>query len=168
MARHWIPWMLAFFLLMLPSSAIFPRQLSGVDMPEAMETEAGPLVLNGIGQRSVFAQSVYIAGLYLPEPEKNWREVVERDEPMAIRLHVTDAFFASSERMRDAFSKGFRNTMPDGDISPIRDKAEDFIDCFEGRLHTHDEFVIQYIPEKGTRVLKNGKSKGPSFITPFW
>jgi len=145
------------FAMVLTVSA---REYKGIEMPEVIETENSVLLLNGIGERSIFSKSVYVAGLYLQAPEKNWREVVEIDASMAIRLHVTNAFFASSERIKNAFASGFRNNMPNRDIRPIKDKIEAFNAFFGGEISNDDVFLIKYIPGQGTRVIKNGELQG--------
>lgn len=157
MTKRCIPWIFAFLFL---APGISAREFNDIEIPEIMETPAGVLVLNGLGERHIFAESVYIAGLYLKQPEKNWREIVEKKEPMAIRLQVTQAFFATSTRIRDAIEKGLQNNMPNGEISTIRKNMQAFMDCFTGEIHTGDVFVIRYIPGQGTMVLKNGKFQG--------
>lgn len=155
--KKWLPIvMIGVFFSALTVPA---REYKGIEMPELIETENYVLILNGVGERSIFSKTVYIAGLYLQAPEKNWREVVEVDAPMAIQLHVTSAFFASSERIKDAFYKGFRNNMPGGDISSIKGKVNTFNDCFTGDINNYDKFDIRYTPGRGTSVYKNGEKK---------
>ncbi|MFW5901635.1 MAG: chalcone isomerase family protein, partial [Thermodesulfobacteriota bacterium] len=157
MSRQILLWVFA-FLLLVPG--VCAREFKGLEIPEIMETPAGVLVLNGAGERHIFAESVYIAALYLKQPEKNWREVVEKRAPMAIRLQVTQAFFATSTRIRNTIEKGFQNNLPDGDVTPIKEKMQAFMDCFKGEIHTGDVFVIRYIPDQGTMVLKNDAFQG--------
>jgi len=157
MTQRCIPWILAFLLL---APCVSAREYKGLEIPETMETPAGVLVLNGVGERHIFAESVYMAALYLEQPEKNWREVVEKKAPMAIRLQVTQAFFATSTRIRDAIEKGFENNMPNGDVRLNPEKMQSFMDCFAGEIQTGDVFVIRYIPDQGTMVLKNGTFQG--------
>lgn len=153
--KKWIS--IVMFGVVMMALTVSAREYKGVEMPEIIETENTVLVLNGIGERSVFSKTVYLVGLYLQAPEKNWREVIEVDAPMAIQLHVTSAFFASSERIKDAFYKGFRNNMPGGDISSIKDKVDTFNACFTGDINNYDRFDIRYTPGRGTSVYKEGE-----------
>ncbi len=155
--KKWIP--IVMIGVVLTALTVSAREYKGIEIPELSESENTVLVLNGVGERSVFSKTVYVAGLYLQGPEKNWREVVEVDAPMAIQLHVTSAFFASSERIKDAFYKGFRNNMPRGDISTIKDQVDTFNACFTGDISNYDTFDIRYIPGQGTSVYKNGEIK---------
>ena len=135
----------------------FAREYEGIEMPETLEAGDTILVLNGVGERSVFMQQVYVVGLYLTGPEEDDTAVLEADEPMGIKLHVTNAFFASSKRVMDALYKGFRNNVPNGDITPIKDKVEKFNQCFSGEISEHDVFDITYLPDQGVTVSKNGE-----------
>jgi len=46
------------------------RECSGVSFSEQLQSEAGPLVLNGLGMRqaTVFKVDVYVGALYLTKP----------------------------------------------------------------------------------------------------
>ena len=144
-------------VVLMMASVSMAREYSGVEMSETLRAGDEILVLNGIGERSVFMQKVYVVGLYLTGAEQDWQAVLDADEPMAIKLHVTNAFFASSERVMDALYKGFRNNMPKGDLSPIEDKVDKFNSCFSGEIEKHDVFDITYLPGEGVTVYKNGE-----------
>jgi len=144
-------------VVLMMASVSMAREYSGVEMPETLRAGDQILVLNGMGERSVFMQQVYVVGLYLTGAEQDWQAVLDADEPMAIKLHVTNAFFASSERVMDALYKGFRNNVPKGDLSPIEDKVEKFNNCFSGEIKKHDVFDIKYVPGEGVTVFKNGE-----------
>lgn len=143
----------------MAAMTVSAREYKGVEVPEVVETENGILLLNGTGKRDVFDKKLYVAGLYLQAPETDWQEVVEADAPMAIQLHVTDAMVASSDMVINAINSGFRSNMPRGDISPIKDKAEAFKACFSDFVYNDDKFLIEYIPDVGTTVYKNGEKK---------
>jgi outer membrane protein OmpA-like peptidoglycan-associated protein len=154
MNRHLLILLVVFLILPCPATA---GESGGEGMPEILTVRGRVLVLNGIGERVAFTRTIYEAGLYLEEPEKQWREVVERDDPMAVRMHVTNSFLASSSRLRDDFFKGFRSNAPGGGIRPIQEQAEAFIECFQGEIRDQDVFLIAYLPGEGTRVSKNGE-----------
>ncbi len=135
------------------------REFEGIEMPETMVAGSEVLVLNGAGERSVFMQQVYVIGLYLMEEQTDAQAVLDADEPMAVKMHVTNATFASSKRVMHALYNGFRNNVPEGDLTPIEDKVEKFNACFEGEIEKHDVFDIKYVPNKGTTVYKNGEFK---------
>ena len=135
------------------------RAYEGVEVPEVLETENSILLLNGTGSRDVFDKTIYVAGLYLQAPATNWQEMVEADAPMAIQLHVTNAMIASSDMVINAINSGFRSNMPRGDISSIKDRVEAFKSCFSDFVYPDDNFLIEYIPNVGTRVYKNGEKR---------
>lgn len=135
------------------------REYEGVEVPEVVETEDSVLLLNGTGSRVVFDKMLYVAGLYLQEQETDWQAVVEADAPMAILMHVTNAVVASSDMVINAINSGFRSNMPSGDISSIKDEVEAFKACFSDFVYNDDKFLIEYIPDVGTTVYKNGEKK---------
>lgn len=151
--------MIGMVVVLMMASISMAREYKGIEFPETMVAGDEVLVLNGLGERSVFMQEVYVIGLYLMNSETDAQAVLDADEPMGLRLHVTNAFFASSERVMSALYKGFRNNMPKGDLTPIEDKVEKFNACFSDEISKHDEFDIQYIPNTGVQVLKNGELK---------
>ncbi|MEZ4579482.1 MAG: chalcone isomerase family protein [Desulfobacterales bacterium] len=77
-----------------------------------------------------FMNKVYVAGLWVENAMTDPAEIMNADEPMAIRMHVTNDFFASSKNINRAFNNGFRSSMPKGDISPIQAEVDRFKKCF--------------------------------------
>jgi len=150
---------IAMMVVLMMASVSMAREYKGIDIPETMVAGNDVLVLNGIGERSVFMQQVYVIGLYLMEAQTDAQAVLDADEPMAVKMHVTNAMFASSKRVMDALYKGFRNNMPKGDLTPIEGKVEKFNACFSDEISKHDVFDIKYVPNKGTTVYKNGALK---------
>ncbi len=143
----------------MAAMTVSARTYEGVEVPEVVETENSILLLNGTGERVVFDKQLYVAGLYLQAPETDWQEVVEADAPMAIQMQVTNAVVASSDMTMNAINSGFRSNMPGGDISSIKDKVEAFKACFSDFVYNDDKFLIEYIPDVGTTVYKNGEKK---------
>jgi outer membrane protein OmpA-like peptidoglycan-associated protein len=127
--------------------------------PPIMESVGGILVLNGSGMRTVFTSEVYAAGLYLPAPEKHWREVVEKKLPMAIRIRLVDAFLGTGERIRNSLEKGLLNHQEAPLESGFQKKLDAFLRPFSENLKNEDVFIISYMPDEGVRLLKNGEER---------
>lgn len=164
--------LIAVMICLMMAGVSSARTIDGIDMPETLTYDGNLLLLNGGGTRVAFMNNVYVAGLWLTRPMTDPAEVKMADEPMAIRMHVTNDFFASSKNINKAFNNGFRNAMPKGDISSIQDKVDRFKACWGDEIKDGDEFDIVYIPGKGTSVYKNEQLKdtieGYEFKQSVW
>jgi len=145
--------------LFLAASGASARTIEGVDLPETLTFGNITLGLNGGGGRVAFFNKVYVAGLYLQHAMTDPDQIIEADEPMAIRMHVINDFFASSKHVTHALYKGFRGSMPKGDLTPIKTEVERFNACFSEKIVDGQEFDVLYVPNKGTSVYKDGVLK---------
>ena len=136
-------------------STFTANALSGIPN---MYTAAGKqLVLNGAGTRTKFIISVYQMGLYLQKKSKNANQIVNANEPMAIRLRIVSGF-ASAEKMKHAIKQGFHNSTG-GKTAPIQAQINQLLTKgFAGKIRKGDAFDLVYTPAGGTQVLKNGKT----------
>ncbi len=133
--------------------------LNSVELPAKITHEKTSLVLNGGGIRKKAFFKVYVAGLYLPEKNKNAQQIINTDKPYAIRLQITSSVVSSSN-MSESISEGF-NKSTKGNTAPIQKKIDAFMAFFskeeikEGHL-----FDIWYLPGEGVKTYKNGKFLG--------
>ena len=88
----------AFLVLSLSAEA---RTIGGVEMDETYEVNGTQLVLNGVGIREKFFADIYVAGLYLKEKSSDFRQIMDADEPMAIRIVITSKLI-TAERFKEA------------------------------------------------------------------
>lgn len=145
--------------LLLVASAASARIINKINMPETLTFDNITLGLNGGGTRMEFIIKAYVAGLYLQKPMTDPQKIIDVNEPMAIRMHVTTRM-ATSKRMQRALYKGFRGTMPRGDVTPIKDKIKQFNACFSEEVVSGQILDVVYIPNKGTSVYRDGVLKG--------
>jgi len=132
-------------------------ELAGVNVPDTIATEENKLVLNGAGIRKKFFMKMYVGALYLAKRNSSSEKVINADEPMAIRLHITSSMI-TSERMEDATREGFVNSTGEN-IDPITGEIEKFISVFKEKISENDVFELIYSPGKGVEVFKNSSSK---------
>jgi hypothetical protein len=149
--------LIAIMLVLMMVSVSSARTIEGIELPEVMSVGDEVLLLNGGGARVAFMNKVYVAGLWVEKAMTDPAEIMNADEPMAIRMHVTNDFFASSKNINRAFNNGFRSSMPKGDISSIQAEVDRFKKCFDVEIKDDDEFDIVYEPDKGVSVYKNGE-----------
>lgn len=126
-------------------------------IPKSFKAGNNPLVLNGAGTRTKFIISVYNAGLYLKKQSTDANQIINANEPMAIRMKIVSGF-ASAEKMKEALLKGFRNST-NGNTAPIQSQINQLLGAaFKGKVSKGDIYDLVYLPGSGTQVLKNGKN----------
>lgn len=143
------------FSLLLMSFSLGDKEIGGINMPETLKAGETTLKLNGAGIRTKFFMKLYVGGLYLQSSSKNSAEVLNADEPMAIRLHITSSMI-TSEKMENATREGFKNSL--GKKSgTLKGEIEMFIDVFKEEIKVDDTFNMVYIPSVGVEIYKNDK-----------
>ena len=147
-----------FLLLMTVLMVVSPciaEEIGGVNLPEALDAGQNRLILNGGGVREKFFMDVYAAGLYLTQKSSDPKKIIQKDEPMAIRLYIISSL-AKSKQMEKAIREGFEKSTG-GNITPIKSKIEKFISIFKDKVHKDDFYDLIYLSGKGVKVYKNGK-----------
>jgi hypothetical protein len=149
-----IPLVLIFIIMSAVSHA---REIEGINMPESLEVGKSKLILNGAGVRSKFFMDLYVGGLYLQNKSNDPVEIIEGDEPMAIRLHIISSLI-TSKKMENATREGFENATK-GNIEPIKSQIEKFISVFQEKIDENDIFDLIYSPGNGVEAFKNSEFK---------
>jgi Chalcone isomerase-like len=155
MFRRMIGMLGILFLIAQPTSAM---ELGKVTLPDSFKIESADLVLNGAGFRKKWFVKVYAGGLYLSEKRQDPKQIIEADEPMALRLHMVYSGI-TSKKMTDAMTEGFAKATG-GNIEPIKEEIEMFNSFFQEEIKEQDIFDIAYTPGDGLRVYKNTTLKG--------
>jgi len=116
------------------------------------------LVKNGFGERSKMMLSLYEGTLYLQNRSDNAAAIIEANEAMAFRIKINSRF-VSQEKLVAALQDGF-NAATGGNTSGIAGEIQQFRTCFAGPVKVDDVFVLQYVPDTGVTVYKNGSAQG--------
>ena len=135
-----------------------PNVVDAAGLPASLKIGGNELILNGSGARKKGFLQLYNGGLYLTKKSNDPKTIIDADDPMAIRIHVTSRFVSQSN-MLAALDEGFQNST-DGRVDPIQDKIGKFKLLFSETISRGDTFDIIYVPTKGVFVGKNGKIKG--------
>ncbi|PKL40615.1 MAG: chalcone isomerase [Spirochaetae bacterium HGW-Spirochaetae-1] len=146
-----------FLISILTATAIYARPIGGINMPDTLKAEKETLVLNGAGIRNKFFVDVYVSGLYLKAKNSNAQAILNADEAMAVRLHITSSII-NGERMAKATNEGFVKST-NGNTAPLRTRIDQFIAVFNSGIKVNDVYDIIYIPGEGIKVYKNGAYK---------
>ncbi len=133
------------------------REVSGVDMPEAVSVAGRELRLNGAGlsSKTVFFTShrVYVVGLYLERPTRNPEEAISTDE--AKRISIVMLHDVGRDAFVDAVEKGIeRNSGP---VMPSLRGRLDLLERALPDLKAGDVVDFTYVPGVGTLVRGQGE-----------
>lgn len=141
------------------NATVAQTQVGAVTLPNSVNFGGEELALNGAGVRKkAFVLKLYSGGLYLQQKSKDAKSIVNADETMAIKLHITSGF-VSSEAMSDAVREGFDASM-NGDTSSLSAEIEKFITFFSDEIVEDNIFDITYQAGTGVVAYKNGKELG--------
>lgn len=154
-----------FMLTLMMVSLAGAAEVAGVSLPETMTLNDQELVLNGAGIREkyVIGYDVYVAGLYLKEKSRDADKILNANEPMMLRIKILTGM-VTSEKFKDHTRKGF-DEATDGNTGPIEDEINLFMRAFAEEINKGDLFDIQYIPDQGFKVFKNGKTEPEVVVT---
>jgi hypothetical protein len=144
-------------VILIFTSIGYAKEVNGVNMPESIAVGNDTLVLNGAGIRTKFFIKAYVGGLYLKKKSGDANAIINADEPMVIKLHITSSMI-TSDKMKDATLEGFENST-NGNTAPFKDKINTFISVFADSIKINDVYDIIYTPADGVKVYKNKELK---------
>ena len=98
-----IPLLLA-TLCMAPAARA--ATLAGVEVPDTLQVDGKPLVLNGVGLRTltILRIKIYVAALYLPKKSSDARAILASPGPKVVTLHYIHS--GSKEQVQDRYREG--------------------------------------------------------------
>lgn len=112
------------------------------------------MVLNGAGLREKFVFDIYAAGLYLMTPTSDANDIINKNEFMAIKLHMLRDI--SGQDMADAIFEGFEHAL-DGNTTPLRAEINSFLEIFGNEAANGNVYQFNYVPGQGMKVFINDK-----------
>jgi hypothetical protein len=140
------------------SSLAAAKEIGGVTLPDSMQVSEDTLLLNGAGLRKKFFVKVYAGGLYLKQKDQHAQEIIDADEPMAVRMHfIYDG--VSSKQLTDGWNEGFGKAT-EGNVLPIKKEVDQFNSFFTEEVRKNDIYDIIYNPGQGVSVFFKGTLKG--------
>jgi hypothetical protein len=130
------------------------REVSGVNVPDAVTVEGKELKLNGAGVRKRAWIEVYVGALYLVEPSRDAEAIVQADAPKRVRMvFLRDV---DGKSIMNAFREGFEKNSG-GEAGALK-KQLDGIKPAIGDVKKGGEIVVTYAPGAGTTVTGPGGS----------
>lgn len=153
--------------LMLSLSALAtPVEISGIKLDDPVDVRGSKLQLNGAGIRYKAVFKVYVAGLYLGKKVSTPEELYAAPGPR--RMSITLVREIDSNELGKAFTKGFEENTPKGEMSKLIPglirMGQIFAD--QKKLLPGENFTIDWIPGTGTVITVKGKPQGEPFKEP--
>ncbi|MES2363180.1 MAG: chalcone isomerase family protein [Pseudomonadota bacterium] len=153
--------------LMLSLGALAtPVEVSGIKLDDPVDVRGSKLQLNGAGIRYKAVFKVYVAGLYLGKKISTPEELYAAPGPR--RMSITLVREIDSNELGKAFTKGFEENTPKGEMSKLIPglirMGQIFAD--QKKLLPGENFTIDWIPGTGTVITVKGKPQGEPFKEP--
>jgi Chalcone isomerase-like len=148
----------ALVCLWLASSAT-AATLADMTLPDSYAVDGQSLILNGIGLRTltIFRIRAYVAGLYLPRPDHDAREILASREPKVLILKFIRA--ASKARVEKQYRAGEAINCGNGECAPS--DRSDFERLVAAAPAVKPGDTSTYIfTTRGVRVLANDQVIG--------
>jgi hypothetical protein len=144
--------------LLVPS--IQAAELSGVFLKDQITVENGEtLVLNGAGLREKLWVDVYVGSLYLIKKTDNVAEILSA--PHASRIQMDFVYKeVAKKKLLKAWKDGFSKNQSKETMAALQDRIDQFYSYFDQNVVAKDQYILDYIPGKGTTVTKNNKVLG--------
>ncbi len=140
--------------------------VSGVKLEDSIDVRGTKLVLNGAGVRYRAVFKVYVGALYVGKKVATPEEFYAATGPK--RMHVTMLRDIDSNELGKAFTKGFEDNAPKGEMSKLIPGLIRMGQVFsdQKKLVTGDTFAMDWVPGTGTIITVKGKAQGEPFKEP--
>lgn len=153
-------------LILSVSAFAAPIDVAGVKVDDSVEVQGAKLQLNGAGVRYKAIFKVYVAALYVGKKVATPEEFYAATGPK--RMSITMLRDIDSNELGKAFTKGFEENAPKGEMSKLVPglikMGQIFFD--QKKLQTGDTFTNDWIPGVGTVITVKGKVQGEPFKEP--
>ena len=140
--------------------------VAGIKIEDALELQGSKLQLNGAGVRYKAIFKVYAAGLYVGKKVATPDELFAAPGPK--RISITLLRDIDSNELGKAFTKGFEDNSPKGEMSKLIPglirMGQIFYD--QKKMVAGENFTIDWIPGTGTIITVKGKAQGEPFKEP--
>ena len=140
-----------------------PVDVGGIKIEDALVLQGSKLQLNGAGVRYKAIFKVYAAGLYVGKKVATPDELFAAPGPK--RISITLLREIDSTELGKAFTKGFEDNSPKGEMSKLIPGLIRMGQIFsdQKKMLAGENFTIDWIPGTGTIITVKGKPQGEPF-----
>lgn len=152
--------------LLACGSAFAQATVADVKYDATAIVQGQPLQLNGAGVRYKAVFKVYTAGLYLEKKASTLQEVLAQKGPKRMRIVMLREI--DSGELGKLFSRGMEDNMDKAAFSQLIPGVLRMSQIFSEhkRLLPGEEFMVDWVPGKGTVLTVKGKVEGEPFKEP--
>lgn len=131
-------------------------ELAGATLPDEMTVGRDRLTVNGSGLREKFFFKIYVAGLYLPTPDKDPDAILQRDSPRVLLMRfVRDV---SRDRLVNAYREGFEANNTPEQLASVRTAIDRFLALLVD-VRNDDSIEYRYEPGVGVDIDVAGRHR---------
>jgi Chalcone isomerase-like len=133
--------------------------LEGATLPDTYTVAGQPLVLNGIGLRTltIFGIKIYVAGLYLPRPSHDAQQILASPGPKVIILKFIRA--GSKAQVEKQYRAGEETNCGNGGCDPADQKDFERLVAAAPAVNPGDMSTYVFT-DKGVQVFANDRLIG--------
>jgi hypothetical protein len=137
--------------------------VAGVKMEDSLDLQGTQLQLNGAGVRYKAVFKVYAAGLYVGKKVSTTDDFIANQGPK--RISITLLRDIDANELGKAFTKGFEDNSPKGDMSKLITGLIRMSQIFsdQKKMMAGENFTVDWIPGTGTIITVKGKPQGEPF-----
>lgn len=147
---------MAFLFVQSINFAQSTTKISGQQFFNSITVGSEKLELNGGGLREKYWIDLYVAALYLKNKSSDASKIINKHEEMAISIKlVSDK--VTREKFIETVKEGFEKATA-GKAS--KEEIKKFTGFFTDSFKNGDKINLEYVPNKGLEVKKNGKLLG--------
>ncbi|MGD8559060.1 MAG: chalcone isomerase family protein [Gammaproteobacteria bacterium] len=145
-------------LLFLAAPAL-AEEVEGVMVPETVVRKDGAILfLNGAGLRTKFFFKIYVGSLYLTSSTHEIDKVLNDPGPKRVGMHILYKEL-EKEKITDGWTEGFKDNNTSEQLASLQARLDKFNSLFPD-LKEGDEVYMDYVPDKGTKLVINEKPLG--------
>jgi len=143
-----------------------PQDIAGIKVEDTASVASSSLALNGAGIRYKAIFKVYVAALYLGKKASTPEDVVNQAGPK--RLSVTMVRDIDAAELGKLLTRGIEDNMGKAAMSKLVPGLLRMGQIFsdQKKMVTGDNFLIDWVPGKGTVITVKGVVQGEPFKEP--
>ena len=134
-------------------------QIAGIEIPQKLTyIENEPLDVFGIGVRDFLWIDMYVGAVYLNNLQLKPHQIVEVNQPMALRLHILSSLI-SNKRIIKSILDGFDKSTQ-GNLEDYKIRIDKMINFFNKEINPGDIIDLVYNASGQTQIYRNMKHLG--------
>jgi Chalcone isomerase-like len=162
LSPFWKRWIATSLLLSTP--LLMAGQIAGRHFDDHIRLADTDLVLNGMGLRAVLWFKGYAAGLYLHDKATSLPKVLSISGPKRVQIQML--LEVKAQEFVKAVDVGMQRNHTEAEHKALQERIQRFNATIEQvkLLKVGDVVNLDYVPEKGTTLVVNGKVQGAAVM----